>query len=111
MTEKEARLRQGSGGQAREIKVGKFPFAALGIAAAMGETEGFIKVVSDEKGRLLGVHILGPEATNLIGSATLAIKNGLTVDKLAGTWQAHPTYPEGLHEAALAALKRSLHSI
>jgi dihydrolipoamide dehydrogenase len=111
LTEKEAHLRQGSGGQAREIKVGKFPFAALGIAAAMGETEGFIKVVSDEKGKLLGVHILGPEATNLIGGATLAIKNGLTVDKLAETWQAHPTYPEGLHEAALAALKRSLHSL
>jgi dihydrolipoamide dehydrogenase len=77
----------------------------------MGETEGFVKVISDEKGKLLGVHILGPEATNLIGGATLAIKNGLTVDKLAETWQAHPTYPEGLHEAALAALKRSLHSL
>jgi len=106
MTEKDIRA---SGHQG--IRIGKFPFAALGIAAAMGETEGFVKVISDEKGKLLGVHILGPEATNLIGGATLAIKNGLTVDKLAETWQAHPTYPEGLHEAALAALKRSLHSL
>lgn len=105
LTEKDAREKNPN------IKIGKFPFAALGIAAAMGETEGFIKVISDEKGKLLGVHILGPEATNLIGSATLAIKNGLTVDKLAGIWQAHPTYPEGLQEAALAALKRSLHGL
>jgi dihydrolipoamide dehydrogenase len=105
LTEKEARQKDPN------IKVGKFPFAALGIAAAMGETEGFIKVISDEKGKLLGVHILGPEATNLIGGATLAIKNGLSVEKLAETWQAHPTYPESLQEASLAALKRSLHAL
>jgi len=105
LTEKEALEKH------QNIKVGKFPFAALGIAAAMGETEGFIKVISDGSGKLLGIHILGPEATDLIGSATLAIKQGLTVEKLAETFQAHPTYPEGLQEAALAVLKKSLHSI
>jgi dihydrolipoamide dehydrogenase len=105
MTEKEARDKFGN------IKVGKFPFAALGIAAAMGEIEGFIKVISREDGTMLGIHILGPEATNLIGSATVAIKNGLKVEQLAETFQAHPTYPEGLQEAALNALKKSLHSI
>jgi dihydrolipoamide dehydrogenase len=105
ITEKEAREKVGS------IKVGKFPFAALGIAAAMGEIEGFVKVISDEKGRLLGIHILGAEATSLIGGATQAIRNGLTVEQLAETFQAHPTYPEGLQEAALAVLKKSLHSI
>ncbi|MFA4905122.1 MAG: FAD-dependent oxidoreductase [Candidatus Margulisiibacteriota bacterium] len=104
-TEKEAREKH------KNIKVGKFPFAALGIAAALGEAEGFVKVISDEAGKLLGVHILGPEATTLIGAATTAIKNGLSVEKLAGTWQSHPSFPEGLQEAALAALKRSLHSI
>ncbi|MFA6548540.1 MAG: FAD-dependent oxidoreductase [Candidatus Margulisiibacteriota bacterium] len=100
LTEKEA----GS-----NAKVGKFPYAALGIAQAMGEIEGFIKVISDENGKLLGVHIIGEEATTLIGAATLALRNGLKVDQLAETFQAHPSYPEGLHEAALGALAKSLH--
>lgn len=105
MTEKEAREKSG------EVKIGKFPFAALGIAAAMGEVEGFVKVISDANGKLMGIHILGAEATSLIGCATLALKNGLKVEQLAETFQAHPTYPEGLQEAALAALKKSLHSL
>src|SRR3989338_8671058 len=69
-------------GLTRGAKVGKFPYAALGIAQAMGEIEGFIKVVSDEQGKILGVHIIGSDANTLIGSATLAIKNGLTVNQL-----------------------------
>ncbi|MFC1571177.1 dihydrolipoyl dehydrogenase [Candidatus Margulisiibacteriota bacterium] len=97
--------------EAPNAKVGKFPYAALGIAQAMGEIEGFIKVISDAKGKLLGIHILGAEATTLIGAATIALKNGLTVDQLAETFQGHPSFPEGLHEAALSALKRSLHQI
>lgn len=105
LTEKEAQEKY------QNIKVGKFPFAALGIAQAAGEIEGFIKVISEDNGKLLGIHILGPEANNLIGCATLAIKNGLTVDQLAESFQAHPTYPEGLQEASLNALKRSLHII
>jgi dihydrolipoamide dehydrogenase len=102
LTEKEA----GS-----KAKVGKFPYAAMGIAQAMGEIEGFIKVVSDENGNLLGVHIIGEEATTLIGAATLALRNGIKIDQLAETFQAHPSYPEGLHEASLAALQRALHTI
>ena len=90
-------------------KIGKFPFAALGIAQAKGEIEGFIKVVSDEAGKLLGVHIIGPDATNLIGAAVVAIKNGLSVEQLAETFQAHPSFPEGLQEASLASLKRAVH--
>jgi len=105
LTEKEAREKSSG------IKIGKFPYAALGIATAMGEREGFVKVIADEKQQLLGVHILGSEATTLIGSATLALKNKLTVDQLAETFQAHPTYPEGLQEAALNVLGRSLHII
>jgi dihydrolipoamide dehydrogenase len=112
LTEKEARLRQGFGGQAGEnIKVGRFPFAALGIAQAIGEIEGSIKVVSDGEGKILGVHILGLEATTLIGIATVAIKHNLKVDQLAETFHAHPTYPEGLQEAALNVLRRSIHII
>jgi len=105
MTEKEAREKY------QNIKIGKFPFIALGIAKAMGEIEGFIKVISDENNRIVGVHILGPEATDQIGMATIAVKNGLKVEQLAETFQSHPTYPEGLQEAALNVLKRSLHII
>ena len=103
LTEKEAREKY------PEVKVGKFPFGALGIAQAMEEIEGFIKVIMDGKGKILGAHILGAEATTLIGTATLAVKNGLSVEQLAQTFHAHPTYPEGLQEAALNVLKQSLH--
>ena len=105
LTEKEAREKH------KNIKVGKFPYAALGIAQAMGEIEGFIKVIADENNKLLGIHILGTEATCLLGSAVIALKNGLKVDQLAESFQAHPSYPEGLQEAALNALNRSLHII
>jgi dihydrolipoamide dehydrogenase len=104
-TEKQAREKFG------EIKVGKFPFAALGIAQAQEETEGFIKVIADQDNKILGVHIIGPNASELIGSATIAIKNGLTVKQLGEVFQAHPSYPEGLQEAALNVLKKSLHII
>ena len=100
---------QGAREKGVRVKVGKFPFGALGIAQAMGEIEGFVKVVADEKNKILGVHIIGPEATSLIGTACLAIKNNLTVEQLAETFQAHPSYPEGLQEAALSALKRAVH--
>lgn len=91
------------------VKVGKFPFGALGISQAMGEIEGFTKFVCDEQGKILGVHIIGPEATSLVATASLAIKNKLTVEQVAETFQAHPSYPEGLQEAAEAVLKRALH--
>ncbi|NQT29019.1 MAG: dihydrolipoyl dehydrogenase [Candidatus Saganbacteria bacterium] len=106
LTENEARSKFGD-----KIKIGKFPFAALGIAQAMSEIEGFIKVISDEHNKILGVHILGPEATTLIGTATIAAKQGLKVDQLAESFQAHPSYPEGLQEAALNTLKRGLYSL
>ncbi|MBU1867797.1 MAG: dihydrolipoyl dehydrogenase [Candidatus Margulisbacteria bacterium] len=103
LTEKEARATQ------PHIKTGKFPFGALGIAQAMGEIEGFVKFVADENGKILGVHIIGPEATALIGMATLAIKNNLSIEQFGATFQAHPSYPEGMQEAAEAALARALH--
>src|SRR4029077_19167080 len=93
-----------------EVKVGRFPFAAAGRALTLGQTEGFVKVVADAPtGRVLGVHIVGPRATDLIAEATLAVQNGLTMDQLDLTMHAHPTLPEAIMEAALAAQGRAIH--
>jgi len=92
------------------VKVGKFPFAAAGRALTLGQTEGFVKVIADaESGKLLGAHIIGPRATDLIAEATLAIQNGLTLEQIDLTIHAHPTLPESLMEAALAAQGRAIH--
>ncbi len=92
------------------VKIGKFPFAAAGRALTLGQTEGFVKVVADgESGRLLGAHIIGPRATDLIAEATLAVQNGLTLEQIDLTIHAHPTLPESLMEAALAAQGRAIH--
>jgi len=93
-----------------EVKVGRFPFAAAGRALTLGQTDGFVKVVADAPtGRILGVHIVGPRATDLIAEATLAVQNGLTLDQLDLTMHAHPTLPEAIMEAALAAQGRAIH--
>ena len=93
-----------------DVKVGRFPFAASGRALTLGQSEGFAKVVADAKsGRLLGAHIIGPRATDLIAEATLAVQNGLTLEQLDMTIHAHPTLPEALMEAALAAQGRAIH--
>src|SRR5438094_8708317 len=92
------------------VKIGRFPFAAAGRALTLGQTEGFVKVVADAgSGKLLGAHIIGPRATDLIAEATLAIQNGLTLEQLDLTIHAHPTLPESLMEAALAAQGRAIH--
>ena len=92
------------------VKVGRFPFAASGRALTLGQSEGFVKVLSDpESGRLLGAHIIGPRATDLIAEATLAVQNGLTLEQIDLTIHAHPTLPESLMEAALAAQGRAIH--
>src|SRR3989449_4284133 len=92
------------------VRVGKFPFAAAGRALTLGQTDGFVKVIADaESGKLLGAHIIGPRATDLIAEATLAIQNGLTLEQIDLTIHAHPTAPESLLEAALAAQGRAIH--
>jgi dihydrolipoamide dehydrogenase len=92
------------------VKVGKFPFAAAGRALTLGQTEGFVKVIADaQSDRLLGAHIVGPRATDLIAEATLAIQNGLTLEQIDLTIHAHPTLPESFIEAALAAQGRAIH--
>ena len=92
------------------VNIGLFPFAANGRALSVGEPDGMVKVISDGKtGTLLGVHIVGVEASNLIAEATLAIEMGAHVEDLALTVHAHPTLPESLMEAAEAALGHAIH--
>src|SRR5438270_6348714 len=93
-----------------DVKIGRFPFAASGRALTLGQSEGFTTVIADARsGKLLGAHIVGPRATDLIAEATLAIQNGLTMEQLDLTIHAHPTLPESLMEAALAAQGRAIH--
>lgn len=94
-----------------DYKVGKFPMAANGKAMIMGCTDGMVKVIADKKyGEILGVHILGPRATDLIAEAAIAIRLEATVDELVDTIHAHPTVAEAVREAALATDKRAIHS-
>jgi dihydrolipoamide dehydrogenase len=96
----------------KDLKVGKFPFAANGRAVSMMETEGFVKIVADAKThRVLGVHIVGPEASNLISEAALAIEMGSTLEDLALTIHPHPTLGETMMEAAEATLGHAIHII
>jgi dihydrolipoamide dehydrogenase len=93
-----------------DVKVGTFPFGANGRALSVVEPDGFVKMIGDGKtGRLLGVHIVGAEASNLIAEATLAIEMGAMVEDLALTVHAHPTLPETLMEAAEATLGHAIH--
>jgi dihydrolipoamide dehydrogenase len=94
----------------REIKVGRFPFRASGRALAMAETEGLVKLVADAKvGEILGVHIVGPEATEMIAEIAALKTLEATLDELFLTVHAHPTLAEALLEAALAADGRAVH--
>jgi dihydrolipoamide dehydrogenase len=93
-----------------DYKTGSFPFMALGRARAMGETDGMIKFIADANtDRLLGVHIIGPSASELIAEAVLAIESELTAEDLARTIHGHPTLAEGMHEAALDLDGRAIH--
>lgn len=95
-----------------ETVVGRFPYAALGKALGMGESEGFFQVVGQKgTGRLLGVQIVGAEASDLISEAALAIQSGLTLARIAEAIHPHPTLPEGLKEAAENALGRAIHTV
>lgn len=93
-----------------DYKVGKFPFQALGKAQAIGETEGFVKLLyGKEHGELLGAHIIGENATDLIAEMGLALEMELTTDEIHGTIHAHPTIAEAIHEATLDADGHALH--
>jgi dihydrolipoamide dehydrogenase len=91
-------------------KVSQFPFKASSRARCMNDDEGFVKMIAEEKSRrILGVHILGPNASELIAEATLAIQLKATADQLADTCHAHPTLSEALKEAAMGLFKRPIH--
>jgi dihydrolipoamide dehydrogenase len=93
-----------------EVAVGKFPFSALGKARILGKTTGFVKVVRETKyDELLGVHIIGPHATDLIAEAGAALRLESTTEELVRTIHAHPTLAEGVAEAAHAALGHAIH--
>ncbi len=97
--------------QGIEVLVGRFPYAALGKALGMREPDGFFQVVADAADhRLLGVQILGAEASDLIGEAAIAVRNRMTLESVAHTVHAHPTLPEGLQGAAEHALGRAIHT-
>jgi dihydrolipoamide dehydrogenase len=90
--------------------IGKFPFTANGRARALGETEGFVKLLADKTtDRLLGAHIIGPDAGTLIAELTTAMEFGASAEDVARTCHAHPTLSEAVKEAALAVGGRALH--
>jgi dihydrolipoamide dehydrogenase len=90
--------------------VGKFPFTANGRAKANHQTEGFVKILADAKtDRVLGVHIVGADAGNMIAEAAVAMEFGASAEDIARTCHAHPTLPEAVKEAALAVAKRAIH--
>lgn len=92
------------------VKVVKITFAAIGRAVAMGQTSGFAKMIVDSStNEVLGVHIIGPRATDLIAEPALAMSMEYTADEIAATIHAHPTLPEAIHEAALAATVGAIH--
>ena len=93
-----------------DYKVGKFPFAASGKAVASAESEGFVKVISDAKtGEILGAHIIGAEATELIAEYGLAVELEATIEDIHQTIHAHPTLSEAVMEAAAATTGEAIH--
>jgi dihydrolipoamide dehydrogenase len=104
MTEKEAT------DEGYEVKVGRFPYGASGMALGMGESDGFVKTVTDaDSGDILGVHIVGVHASTLIHEAAVAIRLGASAMDIAHTVHAHPTLSEMVMESAEAAYGRAVH--
>lgn len=94
----------------RPYKTGRFPYSANGRARTMGETSGFVKFIADAgTGELLGAHVVGPNASELIGEVVLGFEYRATAEDVGGTVHAHPTLSEATKEAALAVLGRPIH--
>src|SRR6266566_5008929 len=92
-----------------EVRVERFPWSANGKAVAIAETDGFTKVIIGKYDEILGAHIIGPDATNLISEYSVAMRGELTADEIIETIHPHPTLSEGLREAVLAAEGRPIH--
>ncbi len=98
--------------QGYQVRVGRFPFAGNGMATILGERTGMIKVITEEKyGQILGVHIIGPQASNLIPEAALAMKLDVTPEDIGLTMHGHPTLSEALWEAAKDVTGETIHFI
>ena len=92
-------------------KVGKFPFMANSRAKAIDQPEGFVKILADyNTDRVLGVHIIGPHAGEMIAEMSVAMEFGASSEDIARTCHAHPTFSEAIKEAALSVDKRQIHS-
>jgi dihydrolipoamide dehydrogenase len=104
LTEAEAKKR------GYDVRIGTFPFGVLGRAKIAGETEGFVKIVAEKKyDEILGVHMIGPRATELVAEATIALRLECTVEELIRTIHAHPTMAEAVGEAAHATHGAAIH--
>jgi dihydrolipoamide dehydrogenase len=102
----EARARE----RGYDVVVGKFPFSAIGKARILNQASGFVKIVAEKKyDEVLGVHIIGPSATELIAEACAAMKLEATTEELVNTIHAHPTLSESIHEASEAVLGHAIH--
>ena len=96
--------------QGVSYRVSRFPFSALARAQLLGQPLGLVKLICEEpSGRLLGVHILGPRATDIIGEGVLALRMGATAEDLAHTMHAHPSLPEAIYEAAWGIIDSPFH--
>jgi dihydrolipoamide dehydrogenase len=92
------------------VRIGRYPFQSNGKALANGDSEGFVKVIADQElGQVVGVHILGDHATDLIGGLSVAMTLETTVEELGKTVQAHPTLMEAVAEASLDVMKEAIH--
>jgi dihydrolipoamide dehydrogenase len=112
LTEAQAREQTDSTSQTSGLKIGRFRYTALGKAQATGDTTGFCKVIAEaQSGKILGVHIIGAHAADLIHEAALAIKLGATVSQVADMIHAHPTLAEGMMEAAEDAEEKAIHQL
>jgi dihydrolipoamide dehydrogenase len=93
-----------------DVRVGRFPYGSSGKAMAMGEPDGFVKIIAEASlGRILGLHILGEHATDLMGEGLLAMGLEATVEDLGGVVKGHPTLSEAVMEAALDWSKEAIH--
>jgi dihydrolipoamide dehydrogenase len=96
--------------QGHQVRIGSFPFRALARARMAGETDGFVKIVAEKKyDEILGVHIIGPRATELVAEAVMALRMEVTVEELVKTIHAHPTMSEAVGEASHAAHGGAIH--
>ena len=92
------------------MQIGKFPFRNSGKALAMGETEGFVKIIAEKTlGQILGVHILGEHATDLVGECLLGMNLEASIEDLGEVVKGHPTLSEAVMEAALDVNKMAIH--